>query len=675
MNQKVSLKERIKKNFSENKVLLFVFVVLWIVTLIVTYNYYKNTFGKESYGSKGTTEVVEISEGTKLTQVISTDENTETLSIKFANYIRNNKGNIYLKVTGVNSKYVYLNKTINISHVQDNAYVTYSFEKELKQKEDKKIQIELTSDSKEGSSIGVYLSPTKTFEYSELKVNGELQDYELAIKFLLPNKNFETFARTALYLTIILLSVTLLILLVFNPSKEIVFVTFAGTFGLLLMLVISPGAAPDELLHYEKILQISNTMMFENQDTIDEAYLNYDSYGDHFNTSDSYNRFIRDFNKPLELKDKKVDFNYELVETYTGFYIPQAIGVTIARILKVNALKTFYAGRFTNLVFYLFCLYIAIKNTPVKKMLLGVIANVPIFVQQAASYSYDAFINGLILISISFFFKWYFSEEKITKKDFTIVFITTILLAPAKIIYGLFTVVYWFVPVSRFESKKQKILFISLLCLPTVILVLYNSFIRTIGMILDAKGILFYNSANLILADPNEAVAYVGDDYWQMFNIFFILKHPILTIQICARTVRFYLSTWFYQSIGRTLAGTNLVLPMTIIRILLVCICIAALRDERNHLPINIRIVFVLLCIAVASLILIMMLTGWTTRGDIMIKGVQGRYFCPLLPYFFSIFSNNKIKTPNKLDNYVLFVLLIVNFQTIMYVLSFTFVN
>ena len=672
MNKLDSLKERIKKNFKENKVLLFAFIVIWIVMIVFTYNYYSNTFGKESYGPSDLSDVIEIDKNINISQILSVDGDTQTLSLKFATYARKNKGNITIKVIGNDSNHIYLDKTLDVRKVEDNAYATYSFDKKLENKNDSQIEIQVYSNSENGEAIGLYFSTVPYFETSDLTINNELSSKELGVKFLLENNNLNTFSKIAIYYTVIVLSITLLILLLINPKKEVMFTLLACVFGLTLMLVISPGGAPDELLHYEQTLQVSNIMMFEDPDSIDKAYLNYDSYADHVNTSNSYNRFIRDFNKPLKLKNEKEGFTFELGNNYVGYYVPQAIGITIARLIKVNSLKAFYAGRLTNLIFYLVCVYIAIKNTPTNKMLLGVIANIPIFVQQASSYSYDAFINGLILLLISFFFKWYFIEEKISKKDFIFVFVVCMLLAPAKVIYGIFILLFWFIPVDRFYSKKHKALSILILCSPTIALIGYNAYIRTIGMLKDG---IYDKTANLVMADPTQAVVYVGDDDWQLFNIHFILKHPIYTIQMLYRSVRFYLSTWFYQALGRSLAGSNLVIPMIIIRIVMVCIGISAFRQEEYVLPISIKVLFILACLAIALLILIMMLTGWTERGDVLIKGVQGRYFCPLLPYFFSVLTNRKFKLPKKLDIYVLFTLIIINFETIMYVLTYTFVN
>ena len=130
------------------------------------------------------------------------------------------------------------------------------------------------------------------------------------------------------------------------------FTAMVVIYGLILIVIMSPGANPDEGLHYEQTLQVSNVILREeNPYVIDEAYVNYDSFGDHTNTSYSYNRLLRDFNKPLELSGKIHEFDPTIEGLYTGYYIPQLIGVMIMRLINVPMLQIFYAGRLTNLIF------------------------------------------------------------------------------------------------------------------------------------------------------------------------------------------------------------------------------------------------------------------------------------------------------------------------------------
>ena len=55
---------RVKENFKKNKLLLGVFLVIWIVLICVTLSYYGKTLGRESDGAAIASEVIEINENT-----------------------------------------------------------------------------------------------------------------------------------------------------------------------------------------------------------------------------------------------------------------------------------------------------------------------------------------------------------------------------------------------------------------------------------------------------------------------------------------------------------------------------------------------------------------------------------------------------------------------------------
>ena len=77
------------------------------------------------------------------------------------------------------------------------------------------------------------------------------------------------------------------------------------------------------------------------------------------------------------------------------------------------------------------------------------------------------------------------------------------------------------------------------------------------------------------------------------------------------------------------------------------------------------------------------MLISWTEInqeiiadfGGPIIQGVQGRYFSPFLPYLFIIPNNSKIRIPKKFDPYILFAFIVLVFEVVVYVLSYTFMN
>lgn len=667
----------VKKNLNKNKVGLIIFAIIWVIAIIATLNYYDSSLGKESIGNNDFDNAYEIYDEQSIIQVLPVEYESNNISIKYATFIRNNKGHIYVNVKGNDSNCVYLNTKTNVDFLQDNSFVTYTLNEALSKNKDKSITISLTSDSKKSTCGGVYYSVNNYFDGSLLKINGVIKTSELGIKFLIDNEKYSIFSNTVITFIIVTFSILILLLLLVDIKEEIMFSILIISFGLIFACIMSPGAIPDENDHYEKSLQVSNIMMFKQNNIIDKEYVNYDSFGSFVNASHSYNRFMRDMNKPLVLENETYMLQKRekdiFKDNYLGYYIPQAIGVTLARLLNVNMLRTYYSGRVFNLIFYTICIYIAIKNTPIHKLLFGIIALLPIFIQQAASFSYDAFINGLVFISISFFFKWYYSEKEISKKEIMFMIATNLLLAPAKIVYGFFAVLFCLVPNEKFGGKKKKIIALSLIILPTVIFILYSIWERLSVFLEDYLDTIKVYAKEFINYDINDKGYELNGGY--TYSTTYILAHPIETLLIIFRTIRFWLSTWFYQSLGRALAGVTLILPMTFVRVILILIIISSLVKQNYCINNTIRIAFLIICIVVAMFILIGMLYGWTLTTDTMIQGVQGRYFCPLLPYFFSIINNKKVYLAKKIDKCIIFTYIVLMFEVMSYILSYTFVN
>ena len=155
----------------------------------------------------------------------------------------------------------------------------------------------------------------------------------------------------------------------------------------------------------------------------------------------------------------------------------------------------------------------------------------------------------------------------------------------------------------------------------------------------------------------------------------YMIEHPVETVMIYVRTIRMWISTWFYQALGRGLAGVTLILPMTLIRAIIVLIIAAVLQADNISMSWKMRGATFVICVVIALLVLTTMLTGWTRRDDIYIQGMQGRYFCPLLPYFFAMFSNKKLKIGYDLEKPTVFAIICIMFFIMVYVLAYTFVN
>ncbi len=683
--------ERVRTNFKKKPLLNAGLIIAWILIVVLTLLFNRDSLGKLSSGNEFYDQYIELTKDVHITETVPIEEGADTVAVKMATYARRNAGNIHVLVKGMDSDKVYAEKDIRVGSIQDNAFTRIPLNQELQQDDDEMIVVELSSDSEEGRSVGVYYSSFKVFEDSKLTINEEVQEGDLTLRYLVKNDELTLFYNIVITWVIITFSLIIFTVLLIKPRYEVIFTMMTIAFGLTFLLVITPMSPPDETVHYEYSFQLSNYMMGKDHMYFDEEYQNYGDFAGHFNVSAAYMRFIRKINRPLSLDNKIIKMKFDIEESYKTCFVPQALGITVARLLNWNMLRTFYLGRLFNLIFYIFCVYIAIKKTPVHKLLLGIMATLPIFIQQAASYSYDCFINGLTFVLIAFLLKWMHQKETIDRKEFIFVFICSVLIAPIKVVYGLFVFLYWFVPAERYGSKRNKVIGTLILTAPPIFeitILLFPLIFRIVRKAFEKLTEARISSGTHLLGKGRGAYARFGpivplkegDDY---YSFAYATDHPIEMIVIFLRTIRVYLKSWFYGSIGRALSGNSLILPTSLVHGMLGLLIMASLREEEKTEPIWFKIVSIFLCVFAGFMMCGGMLVSWTEInqdiiedfGGPVIQGIQGRYFSPLLPYVFILIHNNKIKLPKWIDDYAILAFVAIVFEVVVYVLSYTFVN
>ncbi len=677
------LTDRIKTNFKKNKYVILAFLLIWIVVIALTLTSYQDSMGKKSRGNSEIEIPYEINSETVIEQTMKVDEGTDAVSIFMITYARKNKGHLYLSITDLTGSKVYAEKTIDVTKIQDNAFMTIGLNQKIKAQT---IKIRLSSDSKggegiEGEAVGVYCSSFNAFDGGTMKINDVLQEGSICARYLMEDDTMISFYRIAVICSIFLLSLIILILLLIEPKYEWLFATMCLVIGVIFMFIITPMSVPDEGTHYERSLELSNRLLFKNSYEVEKTYVDYERFYGHHNSSAAYGRILEDFNSPTKNYDQTVTVNRIPVYNYLGYYYPQAIGLAIGRLLHLNMLKTYYLGRLSNLLFYVLCVFLAIRKTPVHKLIFGLLSVAPMFIQQAASYSYDGFIFGLTFVVIAYFLKWYLVDEEITLREYLVGFFANVLLAPAKFVYCIFSFLYWFIPEKRFKSKLQKFILVGLICAEPLRTLYQEIWLNRVLIHIERLfGLVCSESANTLSVSSDRFFRFslIGKPvkpYDEPYTFTYVLQHPMETLYLFYYTVRYSIKLWFYSAIGRTLSGLGLILPLRLVQAFPLLLMICSFRKEDYVEPVWLKAMFIFMCILSALMTLFGMLLGWTSTESEMIEGLQGRYFSPLLPYFFAIFNNGKLRLPEKIDKYAVFVQIILIFETIIYVLSYTFVN
>jgi uncharacterized membrane protein len=345
----------------------------------------------------------------------------------------------------------------------------------------------------------------------------------------------------------------------------------------------------------------------------------------HQNVPDGYISIVNNlskgnlFSQSNELRE--VDTNNILpFKDYFVQNLPQALGITAARLLGGNFLLLFYSARFFNLLFYVICGYFAIKKLSRLKTSFSytmfLIGLMPMVLHQAGSVSYDTFGNGLAFLLTASILSVVFGGQQLSKIDFLCIFICSVLLAPFKLVYFPLCFLCLLIPREQFKTKTHNVLCkVSIITCSLTFLVVFQ--INTIMNVSDLMN-------------------------WDVYTPDYIIHHPFKTVIIIARTVYIQFADYFLGAIGTNMSGLSLSIPTFISLTLLVVLLFSTIsgNDDLLVLSVKQKIVSLIIIFAVALLILVGEMLHWTLFGSDIIHGVQPRYFIPIFPLFFIMLKN-----------------------------------
>jgi uncharacterized membrane protein len=341
---------------------------------------------------------------------------------------------------------------------------------------------------------------------------------------------------------------------------------------------------------------------------------------------------------------------------YPVWNFPQALGVAIARVIGLSFFGVFYLGRFFNLVFYALCMTFSIKRLKEFKLPVFLIGLMPMSLHQAASFSYDAFIHGVAMLFVAYAVSCIYERGSFRWRDFTVLLVTGILLAPAKVVY-LPIILMVFIAAWKWKDTIGKKAWI----------------LASVIFVTSVASVLLFTMTHLVEDFAGENV-----NTWtgvHNYTLSFVLENPIETMRIFAWTLYNNVDYFTNSMFGKFLAGLTISLPgwITIPTIILSIASIIYGKREAWQPSVSERIYYFLICSVVVFLILLASFIGWTTTGHLEVMGIQGRYFIPILPLALMILRFKKILiTYDAFRNGVIGVFLFMQGAVILFLLDFT---
>ncbi len=328
-------------------------------------------------------------------------------------------------------------------------------------------------------------------------------------------------------------------------------------------------------------------------------------------------------------------------------YLPQIIGITIGRICNLNPTVIGLYGRFTNLFVYILLIYYAIKLLPNKKWknILMVIALLPMSLNLAASLSPDATLISTSFLAISYILNLKYRKEKVKWKDTIILGLLIMMATMCKIVYMPIYLLLLLIPKEKFNNNKDRL-------------------IKAVAiLIMIITPIIIWNT----MPEPKEEVELRTNTTEQ---IYFTLSDPIRDVIVACNTLGLKTPEYLYTMVG----GWNT--PYIISSIFMVLLFISASYEEKdpdkNQLSKKDKIIIIVVCGIISLLIFAGLYVTWSKAQSMIVEGVQGRYFLPILPLLMMLITNNMVhieikKTDLKKMIFMLLLYIPVIFKTIRY--------
>lgn len=347
-----------------------------------------------------------------------------------------------------------------------------------------------------------------------------------------------------------------------------------------------------------------------------------------------------------DLANNKIDHNLVIVDQafeqnpFYG-YIPQAIGIILAKLLNLNEIWLLWLARLGNLLFYAGVVSLAIKKSPIFKIPLLFTACLPMAMFQAVSVSIDSMIISLSLYLIAYFFSMYKLNEKSISYENIFIFLgLSLILGLLKLPYLALSLLIFAIPFNKFKNKNM---------------LLYGLVgVGLIGII----GLMWSNYAIDALWHSFRATHYLKYNVNSTQQLNFLLsdlKNPIL------------LSSNILNSIALLISYTFLIYPpmnsgsytsasgfISSVITLLMGLVFLGYPTKENISKKSKAIVLGILLLLYFGICVVQFLT-WSPGGQIVVSGVNQRYFIPLLVLIPFTITINKIKTKNReFDNFIL---------------------
>jgi uncharacterized membrane protein len=293
-------------------------------------------------------------------------------------------------------------------------------------------------------------------------------------------------------------------------------------------------------------------------------------------------------------------------------YLAQAAGIALGRSFDLAPIWLFYLARLTNLAVALAIIFYAIKIIPVFKWVVLVIGLAPTTMFQMATLSADSLTTSLALLFVALVLHYAFtSMPRLHWSDLLLLALVGAALALSKQMYFLLVLLYFLIPIGKIGNPTRYVLvFLGIAAAFFVPLLVWSLIVQQAVLVPrfgPEAGVSPAQQVQVIRADP--------------FG-YLLLWLRVLGLYRLANLSDFLGILGYWVRLDAALIGVHVLVLLAL-----------TLVDARRHITFRLWHKVLIFGIVAASVFMIYTLgyIGWNRVGDSSIRGIQLRYFIPLI--------------------------------------------
>ena len=308
-------------------------------------------------------------------------------------------------------------------------------------------------------------------------------------------------------------------------------------------------------------------------------------------------------------------------------YLPDALGMALARALHLGTVPMIYIGRIFTFFAYTAAMYHAINIAPVGKSVFACLALFPMSLMYSAAGSYDTMV---IISTMCFIASTLMLHKEPDNKRFLI------------------ESMFWGFVIGGVKGGGYLIL------LPLVFIFISGNRKKSLQMTVPVivSGVISVILFDVILPAGSSLFQF-GAESSGKYSASYGFAHPVFYFDMLARTYLNNADSLLINMGGTALGWLEATLPSVIV-VGLMLICGIWSVYENDGLVLNKRERFIFLFVILLEFYFTpIMLLSWTDVNSTSIAGLQGRYYIPVLPLIFMVCTkfmlhNNMKAVPDK---------------------------